>query len=385
MRFFYGEEFVNDYVGIAQQNVCDYEGKAVVVGLMQSVVRGRYPKEFYNYFGRVVYDEIHLASAPVFSKLFRMFPARIQGGMTATPREDVLHKLAMWQFGPVSIVSQQEVMKPICYDVRFKKTYGGLRGGLNMYSEAAALTSLSNDTDRNLMIAAIIVDRGIRRNRRILVLSDRIEQLQTIADMVKASGEIDDDKIGLFTGKIYTGRWTLRIKASKVGARGRAVPYNDTHKSWPTRAEAVARGKACVREGTAESYTVEKEWYKPKADHYNAVESNAQVIFATYGIFGTGNDIDTLDMGVEALPRSKLDQPLGRILRIKEGKETPEWYSVRDVLSIKGAMGQEESVEFLLRRTKGRHKSFVRQKATVKTIKNPMKLLSGTIAKMRDT
>ncbi len=50
-------------VGRAQGPVCEYVGKAVVVGTVQSLWKDNYSAEFKKHFGVIVFDEIHMCAA----------------------------------------------------------------------------------------------------------------------------------------------------------------------------------------------------------------------------------------------------------------------------------------------------------------------------------
>lgn len=52
-------------VGIAQQDQCDFEGKHIVVGMVHSLAKGRYPEAFYRHFGLVFVDECFPAGVAV--------------------------------------------------------------------------------------------------------------------------------------------------------------------------------------------------------------------------------------------------------------------------------------------------------------------------------
>ena len=72
----------------------------------------------------------------------------------------------------------------------------------------------------------------------------------------------------------------------------------------------------------------------PKVRREHAKE-NARVIFATYGIIAKGVDIPRLSGGVDATPRAKAAQLLGRTLRILPGKIRPIWITIADMNSFR--------------------------------------------------
>ena len=46
-------------IGFVQRDVCDYEGKKIVMIMVQSLLAREYPEELFKYFGMIVVDEVH--------------------------------------------------------------------------------------------------------------------------------------------------------------------------------------------------------------------------------------------------------------------------------------------------------------------------------------
>tara|TARA_B100000965_G_scaffold288300_1_gene246148 strand:- start:187 stop:492 length:306 start_codon:yes stop_codon:yes gene_type:complete len=63
-------------------------------------------------------------------------------------------------------------------------------------------------------------------------------------------------------------------------------------------------------------------------------KDKVSILFTTYQMGEEGLDLPFLDTLVMTTPRKKLDQIIGRILRKKEGKQTPLIVDVVDTLSI---------------------------------------------------
>ena len=66
------ENFSNAKVGTIQQNKIDVEGKDVVIGMLQSLSMREYPKEMFDEFGLVIYDECIPANMRIFTNLGEM-------------------------------------------------------------------------------------------------------------------------------------------------------------------------------------------------------------------------------------------------------------------------------------------------------------------------
>ena len=115
---------------------------------------------------------------------------------------------------------------------------------------------------------------------------------------------------------------------------------------------------------------IEEDHYKPSPEYYRLMERKCSIFLTTYGIFGTGNDIARLDLGIEASPRSDQRQPLGRILREYEGKDEPEWYSIKDDIVLAYPDGEEEPLTDLLKASVARKRSYKRQDAKIVAVKD---------------
>lgn len=84
------EEFVPGVkVGFIRSNICQTSGCDVVIGMMQSMRKGKYPQEVYDWPGLVIADEVHRISAPTFSPLMPMFRARNRIGLSVGPESVV--------------------------------------------------------------------------------------------------------------------------------------------------------------------------------------------------------------------------------------------------------------------------------------------------------
>ena len=89
-------------VGKLKQNVADVDDRDIVVGMLQSVAMHEYEPDVFDGFGLVIFDEVHVIPAPVFSRaLFRCCtPCTL--GLSATPeRKDGMSYVIHWFVGPM--------------------------------------------------------------------------------------------------------------------------------------------------------------------------------------------------------------------------------------------------------------------------------------------
>lgn len=282
MRYFFGTDFVNKHVGIIRQDVCNYRNKLICVAMAPSLSSRKYAEEFYDYFGLVIHDEVHMLSAPCASSVFMQFPASKILGLTATNKKGARARISDLYLGSPKVVSKQSSLTPIVYRYEYTEHRGSA-----FYHEAAATRWLVSNPKRNRMLANLIYNKGYKRGRHVLVLSDDVKQLQILYDMFRNAG-VPVNELGLYVGEVYR-----------------------TH-----------NGK----------FTSKKE--KVSKHEYDRIAKEARIIFATYGIFSVGVDIKRLDMGVEASPRSDLVQAIGRVIRAMDNKPQPEWYTITDMIYL---------------------------------------------------
>jgi superfamily II DNA or RNA helicase len=296
-----------DRIGIAQGSRCDYEDKSIVIGMLQTLYQRDYPQEFYDYFGTVIIDEVHVASAPQFAGVCKKFTAYYRIGVTATPRLDQYRRIIESHLGVPELVAAGQHGKSMVY-------YAEHEGVVSWYANISPkagryLTELSEDTERNWLLATIL-QRLYQAGREILAVSDRIEQLENLFAMCALSG-VPAEAMEIITG-FYT-TW--------------AYAKDDRPKRKPAYLEPRAPYTPVKLQ------RVRKRLNKKKKQQ--ALERKVSIRFATYQIFGKATDVPDLDAGVDCTPRAKVEQVHGRILRELEGKQVPVWVTIRDTLSYK--------------------------------------------------
>lgn len=299
--------FRKEDVGIIQGKKCSYEGKAVTIAMVQTLSQKQYPQGVYDYFGMVIVDEVHIIGAPTFSKVLFNFSAMYRFGVSATPkRRDGLQKVLEYSLGRVRVYVEDKHEKSSVYVAEHDSVY-------SWYANTSPkigrfITEVAEDGSRNLLVAeavAFLYDTG----RDILVLSDRIEQLQQLKSLCYYLG-IPDAEMGLYAGYTPTYEYA-KDPTPKRKPEGyvRGAPYTPV----------------CLQLSS-------KRNSKRMLEH---VKEQAKVIFSTYGMFSKGVDEPRLSGGVDATPRSQAEQVHGRILRVGANKINPIWITIADTSSYR--------------------------------------------------
>lgn len=379
---FFGQKWRNKYVGRIQQDQCDYEGKAFCIALVQSLRSRKYPAAMYKYFGCIIYDEVQIYGSS-YHDAMGMFSARVLVGMTATNKSGSFGNLITGYLGNPAVVSKQEVLHPDAFIIRnqVSRLY-------NVYSDGTLVNSIATDSDRNALLANLIYERGFKRKRVCLVLSDRVAQLQDLRRRLLKKG-IDDDDARLHVGEYEEDSYTVAYSYDKE--RWIRMDLRGIQKSMKQFARDLESGKhqdhplipatvkKAVVNGSPIYFDVVKRLYKPSEQELDYIANYCYIILATYKIFAKGVDYPRIDMGVEATPIGNATQPLGRTLRIPEGfnKPKPEWYALHDrfIMPPREGFGTDyESVNavaqtmnhFFDKKASAREKALLKAKATIR-------------------
>lgn len=175
-------------IGLIRQNKCNFAGKRFVIGMLHSLVGHPYPKEMYEYFGMVLFDETHRLGAETFSQAARIFPAMYRLGISATPeRSDGKETIFKQHIGPTLVEGKTIPMRPkilvkytnweIPMTVVKDEEHGGWKrekiipAGDRMMG---VFGQMGKDKKRNQLIVDFVV-QAYRKNRIILLTGHLIE------------------------------------------------------------------------------------------------------------------------------------------------------------------------------------------------------------------
>lgn len=189
-------------IGHVQADIVDYKDKPITIGLIQSICRDKYGEDFKKHFGVIVCDELHRTGCEHFSKVVSMFPAMYRIGATGTmSRQDGMDIVFRNHLGEVIISlgdEREEEIRPKILVIGYKGakqfipswTYGLPK----IRKRGVIISALAKDNNRNNILVSNIMKLALS-GRRILVLSDRIKQLQYLLDRTDPAY-----KPGLFIG-----------------------------------------------------------------------------------------------------------------------------------------------------------------------------------------
>lgn len=200
------EMVTGEKAGVVQGATWDWRGKKVVIAMLQTLYSqmDKIPNDFINYFGLVISDEVHRISAPTWSQVIALFPAKRRWGLTATPtRGDHLEMIFHYHIGPIvhTIVGSDLMPKVVMYKTKaFVPTskYCNRAGQANM---AKLITALTNIEDRNKKLLRLLIDAS-KSGRKIILLTDRVAHAQFLKDSFDLSTQGSGITTSLYIGAI---------------------------------------------------------------------------------------------------------------------------------------------------------------------------------------
>lgn len=252
----------NARIGIFQGETQQVADKDIIVGMLQSISMKDIPVDTFKNIGFVIVDECHHIASEAFSQAVPKITSKYMLGLSATPeRKDRLMHVIHWFLGPLLYKSDSsdkvdsgvfvEVYEFDQGDEKFNEVIYNKQG---VMFTSLMVNKLVDFEPRNKMLVELLTDIYDDVQRQILVLSDRVEHVQLMYDMLPT--------------------------------------YIKEH--------------SCVLSRKVDSKT-RTEWCETK-----------RILIATYQMCKEGFDVPTLNTLVIATPRPDVDQIVGRILRVEK-------------------------------------------------------------------
>lgn len=335
------------------------------------------PEEVRRWFGTAVWDEAHHVAAPKFSRSADLFYG-VRLGLTATPdRDDGYHVVYNFHIGPVIYKNLTQDLRP---RIIFQYT------GLGLDDNDPKVQAAARDKNGELHIGKIAAHLGswpqrinfvlnhvrmaLQHNRKVLFLSKSVDALVNLMAAWNGQSDLITDipfpqaqEVGESvppadaTTELKKLTTDLHVNIKKIGeanaASAAAAAAGDANAAagWATRAQHFAQKKANI-EYALEAHRVykkcEKLWnkkrreflktlleqpsdaglmiFKVKASERAKMLRERRVTFAVakYGREGLNErSLDTVMVNEPLSSRNALQQLLGRILRMKAGKQGP--------------------------------------------------------------
>jgi superfamily II DNA or RNA helicase len=252
----------------------------VDVGLIQSLRRNHAVQDFVAEYGQVIVDECHHLSAFTFEQVMRAIKAKYVVGLTATlTRKDGHHPIIQMQCGPIRFGMSAKAMtdaSPFQHRVTPRLTTFQMQTGTADATIQDIYRVLAQDEARNELIVSDI-RVALRDGRSPLLLTGRTDHLLHLADLLRGASE------HLFV-----------LKGGMGNKQRKAI--DDAIKAVPDDAP--------------------------------------RLILATGSYIGEGFDdarLDTLFLAMPISWKGTLQQYVGRLHRLHDGKQIVQVYDYADI------------------------------------------------------
>lgn len=179
-------------------------GARVTVALVQSLYKCA--DEVVSHVGHIVVDECHRAPSRTFTEAVTAFDCKYILGLSATPwRRDKLSRLIFWHLGDVhyevdkaGLIEAGDILDA---DIIIKETeFVPFSDPVTEYSKM--LSELTQDDQRNLLIASDVASEASNSSGISLVLSDRKNHCEALQALLQNRFKISS--VELLTGDIPT-------------------------------------------------------------------------------------------------------------------------------------------------------------------------------------
>lgn len=175
------------------------------IAVMQSLSRQGEVNPLVENYGHVIIDECHHVGAVSFDAILKRVQAKFVLGLTATPiRRDGQQPIIFMQCGPTRYTASKPTSAP--HDLAVTPCMLDTR--IDLPQEAGiqdVFRHLTNDSGRTAAIA-LEIENAYRQGRKVLVLTERTEHLDTIQAALK----------GIPNLFVLHGRMTKKLRASLI-------------------------------------------------------------------------------------------------------------------------------------------------------------------------
>jgi superfamily II DNA or RNA helicase len=189
-------------------------GEQVTVGIINSI----YPiaESLKNHFGHIVVDECHRCPSRTFSEAVASFDCRYMLGLSATPyRRDGLTKIIGWHLGRKIEVRQADLTEEdIILDVEVitrETMFTSFYDASEEYTRV--LSELTEDADRNQLIATDVIREATNGGGICLVLTVRREHCNALAALISPCGA----ETVILTGEVSNGSRRTIVERLNAG------------------------------------------------------------------------------------------------------------------------------------------------------------------------
>ena len=204
-----------DQIGVVGDGRLDI-GRSLTVATVQSLYK--VAPDVAPHVGHLIVDECHRCPSRTFTKAITSFDCRYMLGLSATPwRRDGLTKLIAWHLGRKVEVDRSELgADDLIFNVEVIERLTDFDTDLDASEQyVQVVAELTQDADRNEMIADDVATEATGHEGVCLVLSDRKSHCETLRDLIEQRGVRTDVLTGDLSKSVRTAV-VERVRAGEV-------------------------------------------------------------------------------------------------------------------------------------------------------------------------
>lgn len=197
-------DLIKEEIGIINgKNKKISENHKVVIGMVQTVMQNNFDESIIPPdIGLLICDECHHLGAEKFNKVIEKVPSKWYISLSATPKrqdgaENVYKTCLGYNVYEATAEFKDKInvyVKEYKFSDEFKQKYKSILDGLVQTNYSKILTKISEDYERNIGIIKL-VDELIMRERKIILISQRINQLNFFYDKLIYGSKINNVKV----------------------------------------------------------------------------------------------------------------------------------------------------------------------------------------------
>jgi len=208
-------------------------GERLTIGMVQTLAR-RVPDELLDRIGHLVVDECHHTPAQQMGSVVSQIPARYVLGLSATPyRRDKLDPVIRLYLGPVAATIDKAYLPERLLTPSVRKIDTGIRPAGDSFT--ALVSDLVVNPERNQLLIGTIA-AAANAGRRVLVLSERVEHVETLTALLTRTGQpaaalhggLAREERAVVRSKVERGAVSIVVATSQLVGEGWDCPPLDT-------------------------------------------------------------------------------------------------------------------------------------------------------------
>ena len=215
------KEFLGMEVGEIRQEKEDL--RPVTIAMIQTLLRKK-EVPYKEYFGHVIYDEVHILGAEKFNQTVTLFNPRFRTGLTATPhREDRMENLFFWHIGPIIAKTEATLLTPKVLKIEFNSPLTSTKDCfINKRFIKSRFLKKLNIPRRNKIVAQLAL-KAYKKGYKVLILSDILELLYEYNKLI----DVPDKAWVIGEKKTYTGKERIILGTYQASGIGFDAPDID--------------------------------------------------------------------------------------------------------------------------------------------------------------